>query len=98
MKAELLGIKSFGAVHVCDRNRHQFQFHFHTASIRKGNPACQLPMYLRNAIQPKEHWLLYLGSLQVIGRWKMKGRGYILELEMFFFLRKGWMHVSSYPP
>jgi hypothetical protein len=55
-------------------------------------------MYLRSATQLKEHWLLYLGSLQVIGRWKMKGRDSILELEVFFFFWKGWMHVSLHPP
>jgi len=55
-------------------------------------------MYLESATRPKEHWLVYLGSLQVNGWWKMQRRGDILEVEVLLFFRKGCRHVSFYPP
>src|SRR5207302_1839207 len=32
LKAHLDNVKRLGAVHICHRNRHQLQFHFHLAS------------------------------------------------------------------
>jgi hypothetical protein len=55
-------------------------------------------MYLESATRPKEHWLVYLGSIQVNGWWKMQERGYILEVEVLLFFRKGCIHVSFYSP